>query len=618
MSLPAIIAVDEDACVNCHACIGVCPVKHCNDGSGKKVQLHADRCIGCGQCLVACTHKARRGIDDLPEFLAAAGRRQPMFAILAPAVAAGFPGTWRQLITWLRSQGIVACFDVSFGAELTVRSYLEHLQRNSPSCIIAQPCPAIVSYIELYRPELLPMLAPADSPMLHTIKMARRFFPNLRNLPAVVISPCWAKKREFVATNANALNVTMTSLSEYFQEHAINLHSLQEGDFDNPPAERAVLFSNPGGLLRTVQRWRPGVEALARKIEGPEHIYTYLDELPKMITEGHAPLLIDCLNCSKGCTGGTATPAKTEPLDRIESLVEERNRQMVSHHRLRGPFAALRTKRRLEQRIDGFWEPGLYDRSYVDRSATASLRPLNAQALARQYAVLRKDCPEDILNCHACGYRSCEVMARALENGLSRQEHCHRYLQITGEEIRQQSQEQSKEAMLARERLNEVMVQQAQNSTAHIERIGQAAKDLHALTTAVTQGLGHLAEQIVKSRSSLRAFSELSAAIQSISFNINLLSLNASIEAARAGRAGKGFGVVASEVRRLANDTSSEATKIPTLLQQLDGIFAGLQDVSDKTTQQIQERLVHLAAVIEQAVKALDQDRADSKPRTRA
>jgi len=266
MSLPSIITVDEDACVNCHACIGVCPVKHCNDGSGPKVRLHADRCIGCGQCLVACTHKARKGIDDVPEFLAAVQRHQPMFAILAPAVAAGFPGSWQQLITWLRAQGVVACFDVSFGAELTVRSYLEHLERNHPPCIIAQPCPAIVSYIELYRPQLLPFLAPADSPMLHTIKMARRFYPQLRDLPAVVISPCWAKKREFTATQANAYNVTMTGLAEHFQKQGIDLSRLPVGEFDNPPAERAVLFSNPGGLLRTLQRWRPGVEALLARL----------------------------------------------------------------------------------------------------------------------------------------------------------------------------------------------------------------------------------------------------------------------------------------------------------------------------------------------------------------
>jgi iron only hydrogenase large subunit-like protein len=53
---------------------------------------------------------------------------------------------------------------VSFGAELTVQSYLAHVSANAPRLVIAQPCPAIVSFIEIYHPELIPFLAPADSP----------------------------------------------------------------------------------------------------------------------------------------------------------------------------------------------------------------------------------------------------------------------------------------------------------------------------------------------------------------------------------------------------------------------------------------------------------------------
>lgn len=46
-TLTQLIETDKDNCVNCHACIGVCPVKFCNDASGDYVKVNGDMCIGC-------------------------------------------------------------------------------------------------------------------------------------------------------------------------------------------------------------------------------------------------------------------------------------------------------------------------------------------------------------------------------------------------------------------------------------------------------------------------------------------------------------------------------------------------------------------------------------------
>jgi len=129
------------------------------------------------------------------------------------------------------------------------------------------------------------------------------------------------------------------------------------------------------------------------------------------------------------------------------------------------------------------------------------------------------------------------------------------------------------------------------------ENISSLAKSGEATINSMSEGMGKIGESSGK-------MTDIIGIINDISDKINLLSLNAAIEAARAGDAGRGFAVVADEISKLADQTAVSLKEIDALINLNMGEISKGSDIMNGTVGTI-SRIINGVALMNEKINEI-------------
>jgi len=389
------------------------------------------------------------------------------------------------------------------------------------------------------------------------------------------LSPCIAKAHEFEATHHVHYNVTLKKLYEYIQENNIEL-PINETGFDHAESSLGRVFSMPGGLKENVELYL-GKKLRIDKSEGQGVVYKALEAFADRRGEC-LPVIFDVLNCSEGCNLGTGC-AHERDIFEVNDLMDQA-RQYVLEYNEEADFDAL------YEEFDHTLRLGDFIRRYVPQNITPFV--VTETQVEQAFDRLSKTTEvERKFDCSACGNDTCRDMAREIACGLNLPENC----------IQKERNDIHKE--------QKAFIELSTTNLSNISEILDDISKIRELSNDITRSIASVNTAIEK-------YNKMATEIDSIAMHINIISLNASIEAARAGQHGKTFAVVAEDIRKLAHTSKNTVSETAQITEQATDSINGINVMVDHISIEVEKAFNNITDISEKTREAIEKSEREA------
>lgn len=398
------VELNADLCCGCTNCLKRCPTEAIRIRGGK-AHILSERCIDCGECIRICPHHAKHARSNQLEEI---NNYKIKIAIPAPALFGQFNNLndIDIVLTGLRALGFDVVYEVSRGAELVseaTRRMIAEGKLSKP--IISSACPAVVRLIKIRFPELCGNVMPLLAPMEVAARMARKEVIDMTGVDdseigVFFITPCPAKVTEINAPNSTEKSAVSgaIAISQIYPALTSKMDKLKVIE---PIAKSGLLgvgWATSGGESAAML----GEKYLAA--DGIENVIRVLEELE----DDHIRDVdfIELNACSGGCVGGVlAIENPYVAQARIQNL---RKYMPVSLNHLKdGDVERMMWENELEFNAESF---------------RLSEDIIEAMDMMEKMEEICKTLPG--LDCGSCGAPTCRALAEDIVKGNAKETDC--------------------------------------------------------------------------------------------------------------------------------------------------------------------------------------------------